>query len=204
MFERAPVRVDRRRTGQDRSVAYRLQSAPATRLARPPDADRVRCPMSGHDHRRSGAGLVTNCLVLGPTSPFTPSSGDLFILEGDTGNPSDVVRFNTNRLYFFSDNGRNTGSNPAEPVAPDLADNGVPTPPNPVFLFEGADEGNNGVVFSPTSTQPGFCATCGTGVTYNIISDQTPPQLVPELGSWLLMLGGMGALALNRVRRRGN
>src|SRR5205809_266234 len=68
MFERAPVRVDRRRTGQDRSVADRLQSAPATRLARPPDADRVRCPMSGHDHRRSGAGLVTNCLVLGPTS----------------------------------------------------------------------------------------------------------------------------------------
>src|SRR5437773_1439704 len=54
MFERAPVRVDRRRTGQDRSVADRLQSAPATRLARPPDADRVRCPMSGHDHRRSG------------------------------------------------------------------------------------------------------------------------------------------------------
>ena len=147
-----------------------------------------------------GSGIST----LFYTLPFTPSPGDLFILEGDTGNPSDVVRFNTNRLFFFSDNGHNTGSNPAEPSDPDLADNGVPTPPNPVFLFEGADEGNNGVVFSPTSTQPGFCATCGTGVTYNIISDQTPPQLVPELGSWLLMLGGMGALALNRVRRRGN
>jgi len=147
-----------------------------------------------------GSGIST----LFYTLPFTPSPGDLFILEGDTGNPSDVVRFNTNRLFFFSDNGHNTGSNPAEPSDPDLADNGVPTPPNPVFLLEGADEGNNGVVFSPTSTQPGFCATCGTGVTYNIISDQTPPQLVPELGSWLLMLGGMGALALNRVCRRGN
>ena len=33
-----------------------------------PDADRVRRPMSGHDDRRSGAGLVTSCLVLGPTS----------------------------------------------------------------------------------------------------------------------------------------
>ena len=147
-----------------------------------------------------GSGIST----LFYTLPFTPSSGDLFILEGDTGNPSDVVRFNTNRLYFFSDNGHNTGSNPPEPGDPDLADNGLPAPFNPVFLLEGADEGNNGVVFSPTSTQPGFCATCGTGVTYNIISDQTPPQLVPELGSWLLMLGGMGALALNRVCRRGN
>ncbi len=34
------------------------------RLARPPDAGRVRRPMSGHEHRRSGAALV----VSGPTS----------------------------------------------------------------------------------------------------------------------------------------
>src|SRR5262249_32985599 len=53
------VRLDRRRASQDRSVAPGLQSAAATRLARPPDADRVHCPTSGHDHRRCGTGLVT-------------------------------------------------------------------------------------------------------------------------------------------------
>jgi len=148
-----------------------------------------------------GSGIST----LFYTLPFTPSPGDLFILEGDTGNPSDVVRFETDRLYFFSDNGHNTDPNPPEPVDPDLADNGLPPPSNPVFLFEGLTEGNNGTTFSPTPIQQGFCATCVTGVTYNIISDQTPPQLpVAEPGSWLLILGGMGALALNRVRRRGN
>ena len=33
-----------------------------------PDAERVRRPRSGRDDRRSGAGLVTSCLVRGPTS----------------------------------------------------------------------------------------------------------------------------------------
>src|SRR4051812_17707479 len=95
MFERAPVRVDRRRTGQDRSVAYRLQSAPATRLARPPDADRVRYPMSGHDHRRSGAGLVTNCLVLGPTSlaePTLSQGGSVFGEQVEASNAAVLDR----------------------------------------------------------------------------------------------------------------
>ena len=82
MSERARVRVDRRRTGQDRSVAYQLQSAPATRLARSPDADRVRRPTSGHDHRRSGAGLVTGCLVSGPTSGPGKSTVELSTRRG--------------------------------------------------------------------------------------------------------------------------
>src|SRR5262247_722945 len=50
--ECAPVRVDRRRANQDRSVAPGLQSAPATRLARPPDAERVRRATSGDADRR--------------------------------------------------------------------------------------------------------------------------------------------------------
>jgi len=50
-FERAPLRVDRRRANQDRSLTTGLQSAP--RLARPPDAERVRRTASGHDHRRT-------------------------------------------------------------------------------------------------------------------------------------------------------
>lgn len=54
MFERAPVRVAGRGTGDHRSMASGLQSPPPTQLARPPDPVRVRQSMSGGtDHRRS-------------------------------------------------------------------------------------------------------------------------------------------------------
>jgi len=42
VLERAPVHVDRRCQDEDRSVAGRLQSAPATQLARASDTERVR------------------------------------------------------------------------------------------------------------------------------------------------------------------
>ena len=49
VLERPPIHVDRGCEGQDRSVARRLQSAPATQLARPSDTERVRRPTSGSD-----------------------------------------------------------------------------------------------------------------------------------------------------------
>src|SRR6266567_5951983 len=52
MSERASVRVDGRCTIEDRGVPDRLQSAPATRLARPPDAERVCRTTSGDADRR--------------------------------------------------------------------------------------------------------------------------------------------------------
>jgi len=52
VFERAPIHVDRRCTGEGRSLARRLQSAPAAQLARAPDTERVRRPTSGATNRR--------------------------------------------------------------------------------------------------------------------------------------------------------
>ena len=52
--ERPSVHVDRGCAGQDRSVAHRLQCAPATQLARTPDTERVRRPTSGRTDRERG------------------------------------------------------------------------------------------------------------------------------------------------------
>ena len=56
--ERPPVHIDRRREGQDRSVARRLQSAPTAQLARAPDTERVRRQTSGTAGRRSRLSLA--------------------------------------------------------------------------------------------------------------------------------------------------
>jgi hypothetical protein len=42
----------------------------------------VRCPTTGHDHRRSGAGLATSCLASGPTSSSRKVHGRSAYLTG--------------------------------------------------------------------------------------------------------------------------
>ncbi len=56
--ERPPIHLDRRREGQDRSVAGRLQSAPPAQLAGPPDTQRVHRPTSGSVGRKSRVSLM--------------------------------------------------------------------------------------------------------------------------------------------------
>jgi len=64
--------------------------------------------MSGHDHRRSGASLVTSCLVLGPTSNNRESlllncllKGEAYeelqsIVDYETSDPAVASAFNNN------------------------------------------------------------------------------------------------------------
>ncbi len=78
MSERASVRVGGRRAMEDRGVADRLQSAPATQLARPPDAERV-CRATSRDTDRLLGGQVSEsgrlCHGDGATSGVPTAGG---------------------------------------------------------------------------------------------------------------------------------
>jgi len=128
---------------------------------------------------------------LGGTNVNVP--GDVILLEPQAppGTVSDLLRFDGNGVYFFSD------LEPDE-TNPDKAD--VPVIPqaiNPVVLTEVGPEGNNGVLYIPVSGQPG-CDTSGVlpGIRYNIISD------VPEPGATTLLLSGAILWLLNNSGRK--
>jgi len=128
-----------------------------------------------------------------PLGPSTP--GDLLLIEplvGNTNTVSDLLRFDGNGVFFFSD------LEPGE-LNPDKAD--VPQIPNPVNPFfvrnEVGPEGNNGAFWTPGPGQPGFDLSGSLpGLGYNIISD------VPEPNSVALYLAVAGLLALRRLQRK--
>jgi hypothetical protein len=123
------------------------------------------------------------------TLPSAVTPGDLLLFEQQvTTQQSDIVRFEGNQAFFFSD--REAGE------TPDLADvTQLPAAQaNAIPLTENGPEGNNGVVYTPSTSTPGF-PTTGVNVTYNIMSD-----VVPEPSAALL--AGMGGALLLFVRRR--
>src|SRR6185503_12304485 len=79
MFERGAVHLGGRRPSEDRSVARRLQSAPATRLARPPDADRVHRATSGDTGRRRGRFFSLRTVSLRGQRQRWPFEGWLYL-----------------------------------------------------------------------------------------------------------------------------
>jgi hypothetical protein len=129
-----------------------------------------------------------------PLGPSTP--GDLLLIEplvGNTNTISDLLRFDGQGVFFFSD------LEPGE-VNPDKAD--VPQIPNPVGAIfvrsEVGPEGNNGAIWTPGPGQPGFDQSgLLPGLSYNIISDA-----VPEPNSVALFLAAAALLGLRRVQRK--
>jgi hypothetical protein len=129
-----------------------------------------------------------------PLGPSTP--GDLLLIEplvGNTNTFSDLLRFDGNGVFFFSE------LEPGE-LNPDKAD--VPQIPNPVGAIivrsEIGPEGNNGALWTPAAGQPGFDLSGSLpGLSYNIISD-----MVPEPNSVALFLASAGVLASRHLRRK--
>jgi hypothetical protein len=124
---------------------------------------------------------------LGPSIP-----GDVLLFE-NTNTFSDVLRFDGNGVFFFSEREPNE-------LNPDKADVFVLPQPfgsNIVSLIEIGPEGQNGALYFPGPGRPGF-DTSGLlpGLGYNIISD------VPDPGSAVFLLGAMAALGFNVIRRR--
>jgi len=125
-----------------------------------------------------------------PLGPSVP--GDLLLFE-NTNTFSDLLRFDGNGVFFFSDR-------EATDLNPDKADVFVMPQPfgsNIVSLLEIGPEGNNGALYFPSPGGPGFDASGALpGLGYNIISD------VPEPGSAAFLLGTTAALGFNFIRRR--
>lgn len=126
-----------------------------------------------------------------PLGPSVP--GDVLLLEPQVSTNSDLLRFDGNGVFFFSD------LELGDPN-PDKADVPImPNPINPVILNEvGSEGGSNGVVYAPGPGMPGFDLSGELpGLQYNIISD------VPEPGTMALVgLGAMGLLVISRRKKQ--
>jgi len=147
------------------------------------------------------SGGVTTSPVLIYTLPFRVVPGDVGLFEPNdpTKSLSDIVRFFDvagtagvvqSVAIFYSDF---SASDPAD----SLADTGLPFAPNAILINEIGPEGNNGALWAPA---PGLPGSNSAGAQYNFISDS-----VPEPGSALLLMSGVGALfAIRRLRRMGD
>jgi len=136
------------------------------------------------------SGLLGWYYPLGPSVP-----GDLVLSEPPNTNIfSDILRFDGNGVFFFSD---------AEPGETNLDKADVfqmPVPGNPqgptIFRVETGVEGNNGFFWAPGPGQPGFDLSGQlNGLAYNIISDA-----VPEPKAILLLTAGLCVLLWRRTR----
>src|SRR5438093_38270 len=116
--------------------------------------------------------------ILGWYYPLFPSvPGDVLLLESQDTTNSDLLRFDGNGVFFFSELALNETN-------PDRADVPImPNPINPVILNEVGPEGSNAVVYAPGSGMPGFSLWAELpNVQYNIISDIPEPSTTALVG----------------------
>jgi len=133
--------------------------------------------------------------------------GDLIVPStNDEGNvPSDVIRFQGNKLYFFSD--LHQPIFPREPAAPSADQGTIGLTLNApgrdtVSIAEGKDDANNGVMYQPRlATQPGTAAN--DLMVYNIKSEgnggkelDTPPP-VKSMGRSVAFDSSQGKLTFS-------
>ena len=139
-----------------------------------------------------GPGGLTGVANYGLLRPPGLTAGDLVLLEGDS--TSDIIRFdpatNSGSLFFYSD---------VDGGVDALADIGLPDGLNTnVVRLSEVDLGGglSGVIYTPTSGQPGFVTGAGGPVIYTLVSD------VPEPGSLPLMAFGAAFLGYYLRRRK--
>ena len=128
-----------------------------------------------------------------PVAAGTPVAGDLVLTDG--GVAMDLIRWTGQSIIFYSDPGDAADNDRADVGITTVRQTNLVTTPE-VGLPAPAD---NGLIYVPTATQPGFL---GTGTVYRIVSDGI--AVVPEPGPFVLA----GVLALvgfaARLRKRGS
>jgi len=160
-------------------------------------------PCSGFLSNDPGPGGLSNALTY--TTPAGLMVGDL-VLQEPGGGESDLIRWNDNRLVFYSDIGDDN--------ADDSADIGLPSArwPNEIsatevgldITFEGpvvvpySENGTNGFLYTPSSSEPGgnTIHSENSQPFYIFISDVPEPGTVTLVG-----LGLAGLLAVIRRRK---
>ena len=145
--------------------------------------------------------------ALGGLNSLTYTLGEIPIIPGDLmmteSNPtllgpaatvSDIVRFNTpgpSTLTFYSD---------TTPPVDSIADTGLPLVPVGTLSFpEVGPEGNNGLIYTPTSLQPGWSPEFA--ITYDFVSDGSAVPLPAALPLFATGLGALGLLGWRRKRK---
>ncbi len=128
--------------------------------------------------------------VLVYTLPFAGVTGNVLLVEPESGIPGDVLQFTgTGTVIFYS---KTDSDSLAEHFQPPI----FPFPVhNSVSLGETVSGNTDGAFYTPTANQPGFDAS---SPTYHFISDNT--TAVPEPGSISLLALG-GALLIGNFRR---
>lgn len=129
--------------------------------------------------------------VLVYTLPFAGVTGNVLLVEPETGTPGDVLQFTGSGTVIFYSSIVGGDNALAERFSP-------PIFPFPVHNSVSIPESDSGDAFyTPSAGQPGFDSSAPT---YHFISDVT--AAVPEPGAIsLLMLGGAGLL-IGNLRRR--
>ncbi len=134
-----------------------------------------------------GPGGLSNVLTY--PLPFTGFTGDVEIIEPETGIPGDIIRFNANGTLLYYSMG-------TAPNTPYLADQ--PRPPFPVSnTVQITETSSDDAFYTPTSGQPGYDSS---SPSYHFIGGAVTST--PEPASVALMLVGGAGLFFSSLRKR--
>ena len=125
--------------------------------------------------------------------PFTGLQGDVLLLDITGSFLADDLRFNGDGTMIVYG---------AAPPVTAIADTGFPLGiyANSVFLVLVGTPANNGIVYTPTATQPGFDASNPTYAFFAVIT--AAESGVPEPSSIGLVIAGIGLIGFKAARRK--